>query len=331
MSDDQLRGCGGTLRIVTRPLHKDELGRFAVAGQRAHAVCDHPDGTVHEYPGIPTPGEQFAHEFSAALAGGDHHHDVERQPMSDNDTGNDIGDEWHRLGTILVVAAMENRKGKTVEAQTPLTVEANGPARRLTMDVDPDQAPVLVARWRDPVPESLNVFPIDELPATVLDALRDQLKAFIAGDMTALTTELTLGEDCTCHTPAGRLDMLHHLRRLYYAAELATRSGGELLGKLNSDINREAHDLYDQVTTDLIKLGPIAQPAGAALATLRRAAINRARIDGALAALAAVPPDPDLAGPILKQTQELMRAHDAAQTEEHDAITTLAIALAGTE
>jgi hypothetical protein len=63
MSDKQIRGCGGTIRIVTTPIPRDQLGRFATAGERANAVCEHPDAPPFVYPGIPTPGEQLAHEF----------------------------------------------------------------------------------------------------------------------------------------------------------------------------------------------------------------------------------------------------------------------------
>lgn len=60
---DQIRGCGGTLRMVVRDLTPEELGPFATSGQSGHFVCEHPDGTVFEYVGIPTPGEQLVHEF----------------------------------------------------------------------------------------------------------------------------------------------------------------------------------------------------------------------------------------------------------------------------
>jgi hypothetical protein len=73
MSDQEIRGCGGKLRTVTRELTRDELPWYATSGQTGHMVCEHPDGTVFHYPGIPTPGEQLAHEFPGLADEADDH------------------------------------------------------------------------------------------------------------------------------------------------------------------------------------------------------------------------------------------------------------------
>jgi hypothetical protein len=249
--------------------------------------------------------------------------------MSELETDPELTDEWHRIGTILVMVTAERPGGGTYDGGVPLTVEAKEEARRVSMDVDPDKAPVVIARWRDGIAESVNVFAGDYFPEEVCEALREQLTDFVKGGANVAVSTVTVHEDCRCHTAAGRIDMLRILRRLYYSGELAQRGGAIELGTLANDINREAGDLYDMIVGELFEAGPDAKDAVGALPKLRTAAIARARLDMALNALAAVPRDPDLTPAVITRREELMRHLADAEADEHEAIRILAAALAG--
>lgn len=244
-------------------------------------------------------------------------------------TDTNLTDEWNPLGAIVILVTSEHEDGSEYRGHMPLHIEAKAEARRVVMNVDADKAPVVIARWRDGIAESVNVFGGEYLPGKLCEAIREQLVGFVANgnefDVKAAT--VTVHDGCKCHTREGRLDVLRTLRRLYYATELAQRGGAAELGSLASDIANEASDLYDTITHELFDIGEGAKDAVAALPRLRRGAIARARLDMALNALAAVPNDPDLTPAILERRHELMRDLAEAEAEEHDAMSVIAAAL----
>lgn len=315
---DEIRGCGGQLRVVVRDLTPEELPSFVSSGRRAHSVCEHPDGTVHEYTGIPTPGEQLAHEFPDLADSGDDH---ERHAMTDGhdnpETVNE--DDWEPIGAMFILVTEDAPDGgKIPRGAIPYTIEANGDHRRaLFQSAGGDEA--VIAEWRDEDPVSLTVHDVEGLSDDIRDAIASQLTSVIRGETP---------EPVDVYNWSEPLEHIRRLRRLFYAAELMHRAGATV-GDLGTLVPEAAHELYDRFTTRLVDLGPFGAPAGKALAQLRKGAIERARIDAALAALVAVPADADLIRGVVAQRDRLARAHADAEDAEHDAMNTLIIALKG--
>lgn len=315
---EEIRGCGGTLRMVIRELTRNELPSFVSSGRRAHAVCEHPDGTVHEYVGIPTPGEQLAHEFPD-LAGGEDH---ERQDMTDPNATNDEPvneDDWVSIGALFIGVYEESDDGEQVaRGAIPYAIEANG-ARRRALFPSHEEELVPVAEWNDGDPESLKVHDVEGLPPEMRTAIESQLADVIRGETPKAVNVINWDHP---------VEHLRRLRRLFYAAELMHRAGAPV-GDLASLVPEAAHELYDRFTMRMVDLGPFGAPGAKALSQLRKGAIERARIDTALAALVAVPADADLIRGVVSRREQLMREHAQAEEAEHDAMNTLIIALKG--
>jgi hypothetical protein len=261
-------------------------------------------------------------------------------------TDSGITDKWTRAGSVRLDAQLQGSDGEEYTGTVTLPIEANGPARRLTIEDDPDGPATVIARWRDGVPASVTVFPTEYLPEPMAEVLAANLRQVAAGSTLEMQSNITAQgasaealrvlnlrraaddhEDCPCMSPDRTRDIMRTLRRLSYASEAAAIQGGEL-GDLWSRITRAANDLYDSVNNELLGLGDVGRDAVLALARLHRGARARARIEGSIAVLDATPAVPEFAEVMQAHREQLVSDRADVEVAEHEAMAAVLAALA---